>query len=86
MKITITDGNTSNVIISEISLYTTDMVTLHNIGDKIALPPPFQNSDKNGIVEQQMPSITTTLKDMTTQSPVNKYDDDNKHQNQETSI
>ena len=59
-KITITDGNTGNVI-SEISLYTMDMVTLHNIRDKTAHPPPFPNIDTNGIVEQQMPSITTSL-------------------------
>ena len=76
-KITITDGNTGNII-SKISHHTTDTVTLHNIGDKTALPPPFLNINTKGIVEQQMLLITASLKDMTIQSPVNKDDDDKK--------
>ena len=39
-KITITDGNTGHFI-SEISLHTTDNVTLHNIGNKTTYSPPF---------------------------------------------
>ena len=42
-KITITDGNTGNVI-SEISLNSTEKVTLHNIGDKQILHPHSQIS------------------------------------------
>ena len=77
-KIIITDENTGQVI-SEISLHTTDTVALHNIGDNTAYSPSFPNIDKNGIVEQRkMPPITTKLKDMTIQSPVNKDDDDKK--------
>ena len=63
-KITITDGHTGHVI-SEISLHTTDTVTLHNIRDKTEHSPPFPNTDKNGIVKQRMMSMTTTLEDMT---------------------
>ena len=84
-KITITDGNTGHVI-SEISLYNKDTVTLHNIGDKSEHLPPLPNINKNGIVEQRMPSITTTLKDMTIQSQVNKDDDDKKQTSEPRNI
>ena len=62
-KITIMDGNTGNII-SEVSLHSTNTVTLHNIGDKTASPPPFPNIDTKEVAEQQMPLITTSLKDM----------------------
>ena len=55
-KIAITDRNTGDVI-SEIRLHTTDTVTLHNIGDKTALPLPFPNIEKNGIVEHNNNNI-----------------------------
>ena len=77
-KITIIDGNTGHII-SEISLHTTDTVTLHNIGDKTTYSSPFPNINENGLVEQRkMPPITTKLKDMTIESSANKDDDDNK--------
>ena len=71
-KITITDGNPGHVI-SEISLHITNMVTLHNIGDKAAYSPPFPNIDEKGLVEQRkIPSITTKLKDMIIEASANK--------------
>ena len=56
-KITITDGNTSHVI-SEISLHTTDNLTLHNIGNKTTYSPQFPD------IKRKMSSVTTTVKDM----------------------
>ena len=50
---------------------------MHNVGDKTEHSPPFPNTD-NSIVEQRMPSMTTTLEDMTIQSSKNKDNDDKK--------
>ena len=76
-KTTITDGNTSNII-SEISLHSTDRVTLHNIGDKAASPSPFPNIVTKEVVEQRMPLIATSLKEMDIQSTGNRKIGDKK--------
>ena len=51
---------------------------MHNIGDKTEHSPPFPNTNTNDNVEQRMPSMTTTLEDMTIQSSINKDNDDKK--------